>query len=256
MDEIEKVLSELDEKQLSELLDNIEIEQDMLLSQRIKDKAVPQLTKEDNGPQVKEKTIPRIFKILPIAAALVIVIAGAVVAVNDVRKPDYRQTTTAATTADRQTSLFENPLMLAISSGNETLIEALINNSLLLTQEVLDYALDFANVISYTSLQEIAVAVDNALGSTGLDELLESTLLGDSKRALEELQKRDTMLMTPTEKLSFFFSAAFCDSDVIREFIEKGFDINLKDATGKTILEIGEKYGNEENVKLAEEGLE
>lgn len=255
MDEFEKILNELDEEQLSLLLEDIDENEDMLLSERIKAKAIPELTKEDNGPIVKEKTVPRIFKIIPIAAALVVVIAGAVVAANDIVKPDTKQTTTAVTTTEKK-GLFDNPLMLAISSGNESLIEVLINNSLLLTQDVLEYALDFANVISYTSLQDIAKAVEESLGSTGLDELLESTLFGDSKRALQELEKRETMLMTPSEKLSFFFSAAFCDSDVIREFIEKGFDINLKDATGKTILEIGEKYGNEENVKTAEEGIE
>lgn len=255
MDEFEKILNELDEEQLSLLLEDIDENEDMLLSERIKAKAIPELTKEDSGPTVKEKTVPRIFKIIPIAAALVVVIAGAVVAASDIVKPDTKQTTTAVTATEKK-GLFDNPLMLAISLGNESLIEVLINNSLLLTQDVLEYALDFANVISYTSLQDIAKAVEESLGSTGLDELLESTLLGDSKRALQELEKRETMLMTPSEKLSFFFSAAFCDSDVIREFIEKGFDINLKDATGKTILEIGEKYGNEENVKTAEEGIE
>lgn len=256
MDELQKVFNELDERELSELLESIDVNEDMLLSERIKRKTLPELTKQDEGPVVKERSVPRILKILPIAVALVVVIAGAVVAANDIMKPDYKETTAEQTTTQTRTSLLDNPLMLAISSGNESLIEALINNSLLLTQEVLEYALDFANVISYTSLQDIAKAVEENIGSTGLDELLESTLLGDSKRALEELQKRDTMLMTPTEKLSFFFSAAFCDSDVIREFIEKGFDINLKDATGKTILEIGEKYGNEENVKTAEESVE
>lgn len=256
MDEIQQILNELDESQLSELLDEIETEEDMLLSERIKRKTIPELVKEDEKPEVKSKTVPKIFKIIPMAAALVIVVAGAVVAVNDIAKPKPQNVTQETTTAQRQSSIFENPLMLAISSGNESLIETLISNTWLLTEDILEYALDFANVISYTSLQEIAKAVEENLGSTGLDELLESTLLGDSKRALQELEKRETMLMTPTEKLSFFFSAAFCDSEVIKEFIEKGFDIDLKDAAGKTILEIGEKYGNEENVKTAEESVE
>lgn len=256
VNELEKILNELDAQQLSELLDNLDVEEDMLLSERIKRKTIPELTKEDEPPKVETKTLPRVFKIIPIAAALIIFVAGAVVAVNDIAKPDRRQTTTQVTTTQKQPSIFDNPLMLAISSGNDNLIEALLTNTLLLTQDVLDFALECVDVISYTSLQEIAKAVEKSIGSTGLDELLESTLLGDSKRALEELKKRDTMLMTPTEKLSFFFSAAFCNSDVIKEFIEKGFDINLKDATGRTILEIGEKYGNEENVKTAEESVE
>lgn len=254
MADLEKIFDELDVQQLSELLDNIDEEQDMLLSQRIKNKAVPQLTKEDNAPQVREKSLPRIFKIIPVAAALVIFIAGAVVAVNDIVSPQKQpETTTQVTTTQKPDSFFDNPLMLAISSGNEKLIDSLLKNSVLLTEEVLAYAIDFAGVISYDILQEIAKAVENNIGTTGLDTLLESTLLGDSKKALEELHKRDNMLMTSVEKLSFFFSAAFCDSEVINEFIERGFDISLKDASGKNIFEIAEKYGNEKNVKEAEE---
>ncbi len=254
MADLEKVFDELDVTQLSELLENIDEEQDMLLSQRIKNKAVPQLTKEDKAPEVREKTMPRIFKIIPVAAALVIFIAGAVVAVSDIVSPAKQpETTTQVTTNEKQQGLFDNPLMLAISSGNEKLIESLLKNTVLLTQEVLDYAIEFAGVISYRSLQEIAKAVENNMGSTGLDTLLESTLLGDSKKALEELKSRENMLMTPIERLSFFFSAAFCDSEVISEFLEKGFALDLKDASGKSIFEIAEKYGNEENVKNAEE---
>ena len=254
MADLEKVFDELDVTQLSELLENIDEEQDMLLSQRIKNKAVPQLTKEDKAPEVREKTIPRIFKIIPVAAALVIFIAGVVVAVSDMVSPAKQpETTTQVTTTEKQQGLFDNPLMLAISSGNEKLIESLLKNTVLLTEEVLDYAIEFAGIISYRSLQEIAKAVEKNMGSTGLDTLLESTLLGDSKKALEELKNRENMLMTPVERLSFFFSAAFCDSEVISEFLEKGFALDLKDASGKSIFEIAEKYGNEENVKNAEE---
>ncbi len=253
MADLEKIFDELDVAELSEMLENIDEEQDMLLSKRIKNKAVPQLTREDKAPEVREKTVPRIFKIIPIAAALVIFIAGAVVAVSDLVSPDKQpETTTQVTTTQRQ-GIFDNPLMLAISSGNEMLIESLLKNTVLLTEDILDYALDFAGVISYESLQEIAKAVEKNVGTTGLDSLLESTLLGDSEQALKELEKRDRLLMTPAEKLSFFFSAAFCDSEVINGFLERGFDISLKDASGKSIFEIAEKYGNEENLENAEE---
>lgn len=253
MADLEKIFDELDVTELSELLENIDEEQDMLLSQRIKNKSLSQLTKEDKAPEVSEKTVPRIFKIIPVAAALVIFIAGAVVAVSDIVSPGKQpETTTTVTTTQRQPGIFDNPLMLAISSGNERLIESLIKNTVLLTEDVLNYAMEFAGVISYRSLQEIAKAVEKNIGSTGLDGLLESTLLGDSKKALEELKKRENMLMTPIERLSFFFSAAFCDSEVISEFLEKGFSVSLKDASGKSIFEIAEKYGNEENLKNAE----
>ncbi len=257
MNDIEKIFDELDAQQISELLEDIDEEQDMLLSQRIKNKALAQLTKEDTAPQVREKSVPRIFKIIPMAAALVIFIAGAVVAVNDIVSPDKQpETTTQVTTTAQKPGIFDNPLMLAISTGNESLIESLLKNSVLLTEEVLEYAVDFAGIISYTSLQEIAKAVEENIGSTGLDALLESTLLGNSEKALEELKKRENMLMTPVEKLSFFFSAAFCDSEVISEFLEKGFDISLKDASGKSIFEIAEKYGNEKNIKNAEKSAD
>ena len=253
MADLEKIFDELDVQQLSELLEDVDCEQDMLLSQRIKATTVAELKKEDKAPEVREKSVPRIFKIIPIAAALIIFIAGAVVAVSDIVSPNKQpETTTQQTTTAKSHSIFDNPLMLAISSGNEGLIQSLLKNTVLLTEDVLEYAMDFAGVISYTSLQEIAKAVESNVGSTGLDALLESTLLGDSKKALEELKNREKMLMTPVERLSFFFSAAFCDSEVINEFLERGFDVGLKDASGKSIFEIAEKYGNEENVNNAE----
>ncbi|MBQ7295170.1 MAG: hypothetical protein IJW86_03130 [Clostridia bacterium] len=253
MADIEKILNDLSAEEMSELLDGIDAGHDMLLSERIKQKALPQLTKEDKAPEVRERSIPRIFKIIPLAAALIIFVAGAVVAVSDLAVPSKQpETTTAEVTTQNRVGLFDNPLMLAISSGNESLIEKLLTNSILLSEEVLTFAIDCADVLSYTVIQEIAKAVEQNLGSTGLDALLESTLLGDSERALEELKERENMLMTPLEKLSFFFSAAFCDSEVINEFLSKGFDISLKDASGKDIFDIAEKYGNEENVKTAE----
>lgn len=253
MADLEKIFQELDAEQLSELLENIDEEQDMLLSQRIKQKALPELTKEEKAPEVKEKTIPRMFKIIPVAAALIIFIAGAVVAVNDLVSPAKQPETTTQVTTTQKSGIFNNPLMLAISSGNESLVNSLLSNSILLTQDIVEFAVDCADVLSYTSIQEIAKAVNENLGTTGLDALLESTLLGDSQRALEELKNRENMLMTPVERLSFFFSAAFCDSEVISEFLQKGFDIGLKDASGRSATEIAEKYGNEDNLKTAEE---
>lgn len=254
MADIERILNELSVEEMSELLDGIDAEQDMLLSERIKQKALPQLTKEDKAPEVREKGIPRIFKIIPLAAALIIFIAGAVVAVSDLVSPpkEPETTTSEITTTDNKDSIFDNPLMLAISSGNENLIETLLTNSILLSEDVLTFAIDCADVLSYTVIQEIARAVEKNFGSTGLDSLLESTLFGDSERALKELKERENMLMTPLERLSFFFSAAFCDSEVINEFLAKGFDISFKDASGKDIFAIAEKYGNEENVKATE----
>ncbi len=254
MDELQRIFNELDERELSELLADTEVQEDMLLSERIKRKALPEIEKEDRPPEVRTSKVPRIFKILPIAAALVIFIAGAALAVNELVSPQKQPETTTEATTTRSPSIFDNPLMLAISSGNEGLIEKLLTNSVLLSKEVLSFAIECADMISYTSIQHIAKEVEKAFGSTGLDALLESTLLGDSKRALEELKSRENMLMTPMEELAFFFSAAFCDNEVINEFLEKGFDISLKDGSGKSIYEIAEKYGNEEITETADDG--
>ena len=116
---------------------------------------------------------------------------------------------------------------------------------------MLNYAVNCTSFLSYTVIKEIAAAVKNVFGSTGLDPLLENTLIGNSEKALEELEKCDKMLMTPNEKLAFFFSVAFCDSDVVEAFCEKGADLSSTDAAGNSVLQIAEKYGNAENEKYA-----
>ena len=176
------------------------------------------------------------FKVLALAACLCAVLLCTFWGVRNFSKPD---TVSQPETTDRTVSAGENnPLMLAISKGDEGLIEKLLKSGVLVSRDILNYAVGCTSFLSYNIISEIAKATEEVFGSTGLDPLLESTLIGNSKKALEELKNRDGILMTPSEKLAFFFSAAFC---------------NATDAAGNNILGIAEKYGNSENVEYAHE---
>ena len=187
-------------------------------------------------------------RVLAAAACLCLVSCAAVFGVRYFSKP---QTEPVSTTL--AASPGEKALMLAISNGDEGLIEKLLKSGVLVSRDILDYAVDCTSFLSYNVISELAQAVEEVFGSTGLDPLLESTLVGNSKKALEELRKKNGILMTTSEKLAFFFSAAFCSSDVVEAFKEKGADISATDAAGNNILQIAEKYGNSENVRYAHE---
>ncbi len=255
MDELDILLADFDESQMSGLLENVEVEIDEDLSSKIKAQVIPTLFEEEKEKKIRLFTPRRIFMA---AASLVAVISAAVALVMYYEPSEVAPVTTQAptvsTTANADPTL--NPLMLAISKGDESLIDMLVSNTVLVTKDVLQFALDCADAISYESIQKIASATVETLGSTGLDALLESTLLGDSKRALEELEKRENMLMTPLEKLSFFFSVAFCDSEVVRGFLNKGYSADITREDGKTVYEIAEEYGNGENAVLISEFAE
>lgn len=183
----------------------------------------------------------RMFKIAAMAVALVLVITGVVIAADRFSTSKYEETTTTV-----QTTVSSDPVLSAILSGNEKLIESLIENSLLLTQDIVSFAVESADKLSYETIRHITEAVNEKFGSTGLDSLLEGAILGDVQQVMDELKNRDEMEMTPSERLAFFFSGAFGNSEVIEEFIEKGFDASIKDSSGKTIFDIAGLYGNED----------
>ena len=245
MNELDLIFADFDESQMSELLENEEAIADAELSKRIKERVMPELFGEENKARVKKFPLK---KVLAIASVLVAVVASAVAATMYYEPVDSGKpvlTTTAATESAPTTDAALSPLMLAISSGNEGLIEALIKNAVFVTEETLKFALDYIDVISYDSIRVIAEKTVETVGETGLDGLLESAILGDSERALVELKKRENMLMTPTEKLAFFFSVAFCDSEVVNEFLKRGYDETMTDTSGNTTFDIAEKYGND-----------
>ena len=243
MDEMNILFDELSAEELEQLICAIEVPEDKELSERIRNQL---------GINKKAKiiSIPKRY-IASVAAAVCFLIASLTVFAVRTQKVPEAVTTENATTVTQASAPAENPLMVAISIGDEDLIAKLLSLPSLISQETLEFALNFSNLLSYDTLHEIALSARETLGSTGLDSLLESSIFGDSKKALEELKKRDQLLMTPFEKLAFFFAVAFCDSEVVDEFINKGYDINFKDAQGNSIYAIAEKYSNEENMQYA-----
>lgn len=244
MTEFEELFGSLSPEDLGALLEKVETEAPQAELQKLR-----KLTFKKAGVKRSAKGKTFYFKAFALAACFCLVLLCTVWGVGTLSKPDARPQTETTTRLLAQNE--SNPLMLAISAGDETLIEKLLKSKTLLSRDVLSYAVNCTSFLSYTVISEIASAVENAFGSTGLDPLLESTLIGNSKKALEELQKRDKMLMTPSEKLAFFFSVAFCSSDVVKAFEEKGADLSSTDAAGNNIYQIAQRYGNAENAAYA-----
>lgn len=153
----------------------------------------------------KNSGFGRVLKTLVAMVTLVTVIVLGVIVYDKLSVPEYEPPTTQPTT---QASSF-NPLLSAITAGNEKLIEELITNSLLITDEVLRFAIESADKISYDSIRLIAEEVRNKYGSTGLDPLLESAIFGDFKSVEDELKNKDESEMTTAEKLAKFFITTF-----------------------------------------------
>lgn len=245
MDEMQLFFLSLDEKETNELIKDIDCPPASELSARIKNNLG--IEPQEESSDVKAFPLKRI---LPFAAMFLVVISCALVFLPGKGVLSTSDVHPVSITTTQQPPE-DNPLMFAISSGNEDLIEKLLTRPDFISKETLDFALNFSNLLSYKTIHEIAISVREALGTTGLDTLLESALMGDSKKALEELKKRESMLMTPFEKLSFFFAVAFCDSEVVDGFISRGYDINTKDAQGNSIYAIAEKYGNTDTMQYA-----
>ena len=246
MTDFDDVFSSLSPNELGALLKKEETEIDRADKEKIR-----ALSFQKAGITRGEKRKITLVRIIAAAACLCIVSCAAFLGVKTLSKPEPESTT--ALIATSSSTAGEKALMLAISKGDEGLIEKLLKSGVLVSRDILNYAVGCTSFLSYNIISEIAKATEEVFGSTGLDPLLESTLIGNSKKALEELKKRDGILMTPSEKLAFFFSAAFCNSDVVEAFCEKGADINATDAAGNNILGIAEKYGNSENVEYAHE---
>ena len=161
---------------------------------------------EPIAEKVKKKSsgLGRAFKILAAMVTLVTVIAAAVIALDKFSSTEEAVATTEATTTTKAEPF--NPLLSAITSGNEKLIEELIANSLLITDEVLRFAIESADKISYDSIRRIAEEVRNKYGSTGLDPILDSAIFGDFSSVEEKIRNKDESEMTPAEKLAKFFA--------------------------------------------------
>ena len=168
---------------------------------------------DGQGPIVtvrrKNSFFGRVLKTVVAAVTLVAVIAVAVIAldrfgIQEEKIPATKVTTTQTTTK----ASYDNPLFSAILSGNEKLIESLIANSLLLTQDILTFALESADKISYDTIRSIAEQVKEKYGSTGLDPLLDEAIFGNFESVRDRLSEKDESEMTPAEKLAWFFVTA------------------------------------------------
>ena len=247
MDDLKELFLTLDDEEFATLIEASDVPADAELSERIKEKLIP----GTSGSKIRRFPI---IRLLPLAAALCVVFAGALA--FSLNRPEAPAATTTAP-ASEEISLTaaqppeENPLMLAISSGNDDLVAKLLTLPGLLSQDTLEFALGFSDLLSYETISKIAESVNESLGSTGLDALVEGALFGDSKKALAELQKRDSMLMTPFEKLAFLFAVAFCDSEVVDAFVSRGYDIHTTDLQGNSIYAIAEKYDNNSTMQYA-----
>lgn len=245
MNELELFFSEPDEEEMEVLLENIAFQQDKELSEKIKSN----LNLPTGSHKAKLHRLPTGY-ILTAAALFFVVITTTVLFIaNNTEKPQPMPSATEMQTTVSTPK--ENPLMVAISSGDEDSISRLLSLPALISQETLEFALNFANLLSYDTLSKIASSVREKLGSTGLDSLLEGSIFGDSQVVLKELSTREELTMSPFEKLAFFFAVAFCDSEVVDGFVSRGYDINIKDFQGNSIYAIAEKYNNEDNMKYA-----
>ena len=147
----------------------------------------------------------RVLKTLISMVTLVAVITVGVIAFDRISSAQKETTTTTTTQPTTQTGPY-NPLLSAIIEGNEKLIESLVGNSLLLTQDILKYAIESADKISYDNIRRIAEEVKNKYGSTGLEPILEGAIFGDFQYVLDKLKEKDESEMTPAEKLAYFFA--------------------------------------------------
>ena len=160
-------------------------------------------------PKKKRRRFGRVLKTLVVIVSIVSVIAAAVVAYEKLSVPKYVPPTTQTTIQPTTQAGSFNPLFSAITAGNQKLIEELITNSLLLTDDILRFALENADKISYDSIRRIAEEVRNKYGSTGLEPILEGAIFGDFQTVKDELKNKDESEMTPAEKLAKFFVTTF-----------------------------------------------
>ena len=150
MDELEMLFCSLDEKEADELLKNISIEEKPVLSQSIKKRLGIKESKKATVIPFPTK------KLLPVAATFIVVIA-VTVAFGLTRQQLHTSPTTATTTTEL--SPIENPLMTAISTGNDDVIATLLSLPGLISQETMDFAMNFSNILSYKTIHEIALSV-------------------------------------------------------------------------------------------------
>ena len=237
--------AELNAEDMSRLIEKYDCETDPKQLAAIKEKTFKKV-----GFEKKKKLSSSTFRRIAAAAACIcmVILAAVMTLTLSKDKPPTTSSPTSLQTTLQGTQ--SNPLITAISKGDDRLIGSLLENSVFVSEDVLNYAMKFMNLLSYRSIRDIAKAVQEKFGSTGLDPLVENAVLGNSDEVVSLLSKRES-LGTLNDRIAYFFSAAFCSSDTLRLFHEKGMDVGTTDENGDTVYEIAEKYGNEENKNYA-----
>ncbi len=237
--------AELNAEDMSELVEKYDAKLDPKQLEAIKEKAL-----QKAGLEKKKSFSARPFKRIAIAAAAVfVVVLAALITLSAFRnKPQTAPSVTYAPSASQ--GIDTNPLITAISKGDDKLIGSLLENSVFVNEDVLNYAMQYRNLLSYRSISGIAKAVKDKFGTTGLDPLVENAVLGNSDEVVKLLNSRGS-LGSLNDRIAYFFSAAFCSSDTLKLFHEKGMDVKTTDTNGDTVYEIAQKYGNTENQDYA-----
>ena len=237
--------AELNVTDMSVLLEKYDVQTDPKQLSAIKEKAF----KEAGLEKEKKRTKVHFFRIAVSAAAVGIVLLAAVITL--IFASDKPQTQLPQTSASEPSQGIDtNSLMTAISRGDDSLVGSLLDNGVLVNEDVLSYAMKNVKRLSFGSIRDLAKAVKEKFGTTGLDPLLENAVLGNSEEVITLLNNKET-LTSLSDRLAYFFSAAFCSSDTLKLFNEKGIDIRTTDENGDTVYEIAKKYGNEDNERYA-----
>ena len=236
--------AELNAEDMSELVEKYDGKIDPKQLEAIKEKTFCKAGLE----RKKSFSSIKVIRIAIAAAAVFVVVLSAVITLSVIRN---KPKTAAPTTVVPSSSVSDtNPLITAISKGDDKLIGSLLENSVFVNEDVLSYAMKYRNLLSYRSISNITKAVKEKFGMTGLDPLVENAVLGNSAEVVRLLQSKES-LGSLNDKIAYFFSAAFCSGDTLRLFNEKGIEIGTTDTNGDTIYEIAKKYGNTENQKYA-----
>jgi ankyrin repeat protein len=134
------------------------------------------------------------------------------------------------------------------------IITLLIAHGAKIQPKTLNAAFKHADKCRYGLTNRILKDLKKAGYKSGLNELIESAISGDSNK-VDYLIKNDKM-KKDDELQVLFYTAAFGKVDTIKNLLKKGLDLKTIDLSKNTLLIIASKYGNLDMVKyLLNKGL-
>lgn len=235
--------AELTVEDMSELIEKYDCPVDAKTLSAIKESAFKKA-----GLVTSKKRISLSRTAVTAACACLVLLAAAVTLTLLQNKPSVTPSPASDSSTAPASSI--NPLITAISKGDDRLIRSLLESSVPVSEDVLSYAMKYRNLLSFRSIVDIAKAVKENFGTTGLDPLVENAVFGNSDAVISLLNQKESV-GSLNDRIAYFFSAAFCSSDVLRLFNEKGMDIQTTDENGDTVYDIAKQYGNTENQNYA-----